>query len=308
MPPAGAPPLPVGLNVWSRLVARTFPYLDQTAAPFDALWFPDHVQYNGHPVAEGWTLLAWALARYPDKLAGHEVLCNSFRNPAHLAKMMATAQALSGGRAVLGIGAGWNREEYLAYGWPFPPAPVRIAQLGEAIALIRAMWAGAPAVVQGEHYRIEGAYCEPRPAPVPPVMVGGGGEKHLLRVVAQHADWWNWTYQGRAEYSRKQEVLKAHCRAVGRDYEAIQQVIRVGILIAETEAEVAAMKARADIRPLGDMQLVGTPDQITEALLEVVRQGAHQLTVNFADVPRPEGTRLFAEVVLPRLRGRRPGA
>ncbi len=88
-------PVPVGLNVWSRLVEHTFPYLDQTAAPFDSLWFPDHVQYNGHNVAEGWTLFAYALARYPDKLCSHEVLCNSFRNPAHLAKMAATAQALS---------------------------------------------------------------------------------------------------------------------------------------------------------------------------------------------------------------------
>src|ERR687888_470679 len=121
--------VPVGLNIWSRLVADTFPYLDRTAATFDSLWFPDHVQYDAHYVAEGWSLLMFALARYPDKLCGHEVLCNSFRNPAHLAKMAATAQALSGGRVVLGVGAGWNREEYLAYGWPFPATPVRIAQL-----------------------------------------------------------------------------------------------------------------------------------------------------------------------------------
>ncbi len=137
--------IPVGLNVWSRLVEATFPYFDRTVGPFDSLWLPDHVQYNGHKVAEGWTLLVWALARYPDKLGGHEVLCNSFRNPAHVAKMVATAQALSGGRAVLGIGAGWNEEEYRAYGWPFPPAPVRIAQLAEAIQLIRCLWTDSPA-------------------------------------------------------------------------------------------------------------------------------------------------------------------
>src|SRR3989449_5824498 len=113
---------------------------------------------------------AWTLARYPDKLCGHEVLCNSFRNPAHLAKMAATLQALSGGRLVLGIGAGWNEEEYRAYGWPFPPARVRIAQLAEAIELIRTMWTQAPAHYKGEHYRIEGAYCEPRPQPGPPIM------------------------------------------------------------------------------------------------------------------------------------------
>src|SRR5499433_1816568 len=140
----------VGLNVWSRLVEATFPYFDRTVAPFDSLWLPDHVQYNGHKVAEGWTLLTWALARYPDKKCGHEVLCNSFRNPAHLAKMVATAQALSGGRAILGIGAGWNEEEYRAYGWPYPSTRVRIAQLAESIQLIRLMWAEGPADYFGE--------------------------------------------------------------------------------------------------------------------------------------------------------------
>ena len=168
-------PVPVGLNVWSRLVEELFPYLDKTVGPFDSLWFPDHVQYGANKVAEGWTLLAFALARYPDKLCSHEVLCNSFRNPAHLAKMAATAQALSGGRVILGIGAGWNEEEYRAYGWPFPPTPVRIAQMSEAIELIRLMWTTSPATYQGEHYRISRAYCEPKPYPVPPVVVGGHG-------------------------------------------------------------------------------------------------------------------------------------
>ena len=93
--------VPVGLNVWSRLVEELFPYLDQVVGPFDSLWFPDHVQYEHHKVAEGWSLLAFALARYPDKICGHDVLCNSFRNPAHLAKMAATAQTISGGRVVL---------------------------------------------------------------------------------------------------------------------------------------------------------------------------------------------------------------
>ena len=103
---------PIGINIWSRLVEKTFAYLDQVAAPFESLWFPDHVQYANNTVAEGWSLLAFAMARYPGKRCGHEVLCNSFRNPAHLAKMAATMQALSGGRLVLGIGAGWNAEEY----------------------------------------------------------------------------------------------------------------------------------------------------------------------------------------------------
>jgi alkanesulfonate monooxygenase SsuD/methylene tetrahydromethanopterin reductase-like flavin-dependent oxidoreductase (luciferase family) len=294
-------PIPVGLNVWSRLVEHTFSYLDQTAAPFGSLWFPDHVQYGANRVAEGWTLMVYALARYPDKLCAHEVLCNSFRNPALLAKMAATAQAISGGRVILGIGAGWNEEEYRAYGWPYPPARVRIAQLAEAIELIRAMWAGAPASYRGEHYEIAGAYCEPRPNPVPPILVGGSGERYLLGVVARHADWWNYSFRDLASYAQKQEALKRHCREAGRDYDAIQQVVRVGILIAGSEREVERIKARPDTRPLADIHLVGTPPQVVETLAAIVAQGAHQLTVNFADVPRPDGTRLFAEAVLPHL-------
>jgi alkanesulfonate monooxygenase SsuD/methylene tetrahydromethanopterin reductase-like flavin-dependent oxidoreductase (luciferase family) len=294
-------PVPVGLNVWSRLVEDTFPYLDRTAHPFDSLWFPDHVQYGGHKVAEGWTLLTWALARYPDKLCGHEVLCNSFRNPALTAKMAATAQALSGGRFILGIGAGWNEEEYRAYGWPYPPASVRIAQLGEAIELIRAMWAGAPANHRGEHYQVGRVYCEPRPAPVPPVMVGGSGERYLLRVVARHADWWNYSYRGREDYARKQAVLERHCREAGRDYEAISQVVRVGILVGESEREIERLMTQPHVRPMEEGRLVGTPAQVTEALQAIVASGADRLTVHFADSPRPEGTCLFAATILPHL-------
>jgi alkanesulfonate monooxygenase SsuD/methylene tetrahydromethanopterin reductase-like flavin-dependent oxidoreductase (luciferase family) len=293
--------VPVGLNVWSRLVEHTMPYLDQTVHPFESIWLPDHVQYGAHRVAEGWTLFAYALARYPDKRCGHEVLCQSFRQPAHLAKMVATAQALSGGRVILGIGAGWNAEEYRAYGWPFPPTPVRIAQLAEAIELIRRMWTDAPASYHGEHYAIEGAHCEPRPDPVPPIMVGGHGETHLLRVVARHADWWNYPFRDLETYARKQDVLKRHCREAGRDYDAIDQVVRVGILIGETEREVERLKADPRTRPLADMAVVGTPAQVTETLRAVIARGARRLTVNFADAPRPEGTWLFAATVLPAL-------
>ena len=167
--------IPVGLNIWSRFVSEAFPYLDDAVGPFDSIWLPDHLQYGGNPVAEGWSMMAYALARYPDKLCGHDVLCNSFRNPAHLAKMAATAQALSGGRLVLGIGAGWNEEEYRAYNWEYPKPRVRIEQLAEAIQLIRTMWTEAPATFTGKYYRVDGAYCEPRPNPMPPIMVRKGG-------------------------------------------------------------------------------------------------------------------------------------
>lgn len=293
--------VPVGISVWSGLVGDTMPYLDRVAQPFDSLWFPDHVQYGDRDVAEGWSLLTFALARYPDKLCGHQVLCNSFRNPAHLAKMAATDQILSGGRVVLGIGAGWNEEEYNAYGWPFPRAPVRIAQLGEALQVIKALWTEAPADFQGRYYQISGAYCEPHPDPVPPIMVGGAGEKYTLRVVAEQADWWNYIYQKPNVYAHKQNVLKEHCHAVGRDYDEIEQVLAVNLLLGETEADVRKMQERPDVRPVETNGFAGTPEQITERLLAGIEQGAQRLIVGFADSPRTEGTNLFAEAVLPHL-------
>jgi alkanesulfonate monooxygenase SsuD/methylene tetrahydromethanopterin reductase-like flavin-dependent oxidoreductase (luciferase family) len=132
-------------------------------------------------------------------------------------------------------------------------------------------------------------------------MVGGHGEKHLLRAVATQANWWNYGWRDDALYAHKQEVLKTHCRESGRDYDEIVQVVRVGILIAETEREIERLKTAPGVRPLSDIRLVGTPAQVTEALQRIIRQGARRLTVNFADAPRPDGTRLFTETVLPEL-------
>jgi alkanesulfonate monooxygenase SsuD/methylene tetrahydromethanopterin reductase-like flavin-dependent oxidoreductase (luciferase family) len=163
------------------------------------------------------------------------------------------------------------------------------------------MWRDAPASYQGAHYQITNAYCEPRPDPVPPILVGGHGEKYLLRAVAQHADWWNYSFRDAPTYAHKQEVLKRHCREVGRDYDTLTQVVRVGILIAETEREVERLKTAPHVRPMRDIRLAGTPAQVTDALQGILAQGAQRLTVNFADAPRPEGTWLFAASVLPNL-------
>ncbi len=293
--------VPVGLNIFSGLVGSTMPYLDATVAPFDSIWMPDHVMYANRNVAEGWSLFVYALARYEDKLCGHQVLCNSFRNPAHLAKMAATCQTLSGGRVVLGIGAGWNEEEYRAYGWPFPSPRVRIEQLAEAVQICRAMWTQTPVVFHGKHYEINGAYCEPAPTPIPPVMIGGAGERYLLRVVAEHADWWNYIYQGVEGLAQKQAVLKQHCADVGRDYDEIVQVIAPHILIAETEAEVRRLQESGQVRATSGNGIAGTPEKVTDILLAGIRQGARRVIVSFADTPRTDGTLLFIERVLPHL-------
>jgi alkanesulfonate monooxygenase SsuD/methylene tetrahydromethanopterin reductase-like flavin-dependent oxidoreductase (luciferase family) len=215
--------------------------------------------------------------------------------------MAATLQTVSAGKVVLGIGAGWNEEEYVAYGWPYPSARVRIAQLAEAIQIIKAMWSESPATFVGQYYQVSNAYCEPRPDPAPPIMIGGAGEKYLLRVVAQYADWWNYVYKGRDTYAHKQAVLQSHCREVGRDYDEIVQVIHLGILVAESEKEVQRLQASPDVRSVGENDVAGTPQQVTEALLEAVDQGAQRITVHFCDAPRLEGTQLFAAEVMPHL-------
>ncbi|MFN8442991.1 MAG: LLM class flavin-dependent oxidoreductase [Caldilineaceae bacterium] len=292
--------IPVGLNVWSGLVSHTMPYIDQVVAPFDSIWYPDHVQYGSKNVAEGWSLFAYGLARYPDKLQGHQVLCNSFRNPAHLAKAAATCQILSSGRVVLGIGAGWNEEEYHAYGWPFPKTSVRAGELAEAIQICRQMWTQSPVNFNGKHYQLKDAYCHPHPDPIP-IMVGGMGEKFLLRVVAEHADWWNLIYTDPEAYAHKQAVLKEHCRTVGRNYDEIVQVVASHVLIGESEADLKRMAEQPHVRPTAANGSAGTPDQITEFLLKAVKLGAKRIHVAFADTPKLDSTQLFIERVLPNL-------
>src|SRR5215207_4349603 len=137
--------------------------VDALSPEFTTLWVSDHFQFGDAPVLEEWTRLTYLAALFPHLKVGHLVLSQSFRNPALLAKMGATLQHLSGGRFILGIGAGWHEEEYRAYGYGYPSPGARVAQLAEAIQIIRGLWTEATATFHGAHYRIEEAYCEPRP-------------------------------------------------------------------------------------------------------------------------------------------------
>src|SRR5690348_15941352 len=158
----------------------------------DSVWVDDHLmpwatwQPNDTPYLECLTTIGYFAAAYPNLQFGASVLCQSYRNPGVLAKMAANLQLLTGGRFIFGIGAGWMEEEYRAYNIDFPPAPVRLAQLAEAIQVVKRLWSEAPASFAGQHYRIENAYCEPRPQPIPPLLIGGGGEQRTLRIVAQY--------------------------------------------------------------------------------------------------------------------------
>jgi len=294
----------VGISVYSGLGDETIPYLDSVSGAFDSIWLPDHLQSNAEGVMEGWTLLSYCLARYPAQVVGHQVLCNEFRSPALLAKMVATAQVLSSGRAVLGIGAGWHAAEAAAYGMSFPPTETRVERLIEAVGLMRALWSGGEVDFEGDFYRLEGAECLPVPDPVPPVMIGASGERHGLRAVAARADWWNLIFRSLDEYRHKEGVLVEHCERVGRDPDEIKRVLCSQLVIGETESELRRLLERDDIRSVERNGLAGTPQQIVDLFGEAVDAGVDMLIVGFADSPRTDITEIFVDEVLEAVRGR----
>lgn len=192
-----------------------------TLQHFDSVWVCDHFygfDRRSDPFLEGWTTLTWLAAKFPKVLVGHHVLGVGYRHPPLLAKMAGTLQVLSGGRHILAIGAGWREEEYQRYGWPFPKASVRIAQLDEAITLMRKMWTEEAATFEGKHFQIREAYAPPLPNPPPPILVGGSGEQLMMPLVGRQADWWN-TSAGRGleAFVRKRDIVFKSAEAAGRD-------------------------------------------------------------------------------------------
>lgn len=281
--------------------------LQKIDGKFDAFWVADHfVPWHDAvddtvDTLECWTTMCYLAAAFPSFDVGSIVMSQSYRNPAYLAKAAATLQLLSGGRLIFGIGAGWKEDEYLAYNYDFPKASVRIGQLDEAVQIIRKMWTESPASFEGKHYKITNAYCEPNPDPMPPIMIGGGGEKLTLRVVAEQADWWN--VGGSPEhYAHKLGVLQSHCDAVGRDCDEIVKTWGVeGLVIAENEADAKHIAENTVYNTSIDPAMF-RPEQIVERLNEYVALGVEHFIVRFANFPNTDSVELFAEQVIPHFR------
>jgi alkanesulfonate monooxygenase SsuD/methylene tetrahydromethanopterin reductase-like flavin-dependent oxidoreductase (luciferase family) len=228
---------------------------------------------------------------------GHLVICNSYRSPALVAKMGASLQALSEGRFVLGYGAGWHRPEYLAYGYEFPSAATRIAMMEEGLQVIKAMWRDSPATFHGGYYHVEDARCEPRPDPVPPIMVGGDGEQLTLRAVARHADWWN-VFARSAEVSRRKlEALRGHCATEGRDFASIRKTWSGPIVIERDHA--AALNRAGDELKSDHPPIAGDPSAIRDQLRELAELGFDMFQLSFRLFPATTDMELFIAEVLP---------
>jgi F420-dependent oxidoreductase-like protein len=278
---------------------------------YDSIWLYDHFHNVPRPaheaVFECWTVVA-ALSQATSRVRlGQMVGCNSYRQPSVLAKMTSTIDVMSGGRLDWGIGAGWYENEYKGYGFEFPAPKVRIGMLRECVEIVKSMWTEPETSYDGTYYKMDRAHCDPKPvqSPHPPIWIGGGGEQLTLRVVARHADVSN--FGGKPhEWAHKAEVLKQHCKDVGRDYDEIRKTISGEMMIRETEAEIDAIGSRSLWgEPLESWKagnLVGTPEQVAEKVQDYIDLGCTGFVPWCADYPSTESLQLFAEKVMPELR------
>jgi len=191
-------------------------------------FIPQDPPFDG-PCLEGWTLLAALAAQTTRLRVGVLVTGNTYRHPAILAKMAATVDQISGGRLDFGLGAAWNEAEHSMYGIPLHSAKERIARLGEACEVIQRLWTEPLANFSGEYYQLTDARCEPKPLqqPRPPFVIGGGGERLTLKIVARYADIWNTIPRAVEEFARKSALLDEYCEAISRDPESVQRSVQL---------------------------------------------------------------------------------
>jgi F420-dependent oxidoreductase-like protein len=278
---------------------------------YDSIWVYDHFHNVPRPaheaVFECWTSIA-AISQLTTRIRlGQMVGCNSYRNPGLLAKITATVDVISGGRLDWGIGAGWYENEYRAYGYDFPKPKDRIGMLRESVEIVKSMWTEAETTYKGQYYELVRANCDPKPLqdPHPPIWIGGGGEQLTLRVVAKHADCSN--FGGSPdEFARKREILKGHCKAVGRDEGEIRKTWSPELFVRETEAELRSGGNPSlwggDFDEWRAANLVGTPDEVAEKVQRYVDLGCSGFIPWCSDYPDTTSMELFATQVIPAFR------
>jgi len=241
-------------------------------AGYDSLWVMDHFfQIRGvgppeEPMLEAYTTLGHLAAQTTRVRLGTLVTGVTYRYPGILAKIVTTLDVLSGGRACLGIGAAWNEEEHVGLGVPFPPVAERFERLEEALRICLQMWSDDDGPFEGKHYKLARTLNSPQALtrPHPPILIGGGGERKTLRLVARYADACN-LFAGPDELPHKLDVLRRHCEEVGRDYDAIQKTVYYVMDVGEDAERVPQV-----IDDLGRLAEAGA-DMAIGALLHVER-------------------------------------
>jgi F420-dependent oxidoreductase-like protein len=289
--------------------------------PFESVWVFDHFHTVPVPTQEAtheaWTLMAALAAATSRVRLGQMCTCMGYRNPAYLAKVAATVDVISGGRAEMGIGAGWYEHEWRAYGYGFPGAGDRIGMLEEGVQIMHQLWTTGTATLAGKHYQVDGAIGRPLPLQEGgvPLWIAGGGEKKTLRIAARYARYTNFDSAPEG-FRRKSEILAEHCRELGTDYDAITRSANYNVILGETGQDVqdrlAWMKdhqircgvpediAEARTREFANGPLVGPPELVAERLAELSELGMSYAILNFAEVAYDRSAlTLFTEKVAP---------
>jgi F420-dependent oxidoreductase-like protein len=280
---------------------------------FDSFWVMDHYHQIGYigppsdPMLEAYTLLAAVAARTSRVMLGAMVTGVTYRNPAFLAKVVTTLDVVSSGRAILGIGAAWNEEESRAYGYDWPSTAERFERLEDALQICRAMFTQPRSTFQGKHHHIDGAYNDPQPVQPggPKILIGGGGEKKTLRLVAQYADMWN-CFGDPVAIRHKVEVLADHCRDIGRDPAEIVKT-RLGTLVVTATKEEGDERREAfkrlrgvDDAMLPSMLTCGTADEVGDAVQPFFDAGLDGLIFNMPAGSTPDMVELAGKALTKR--------
>jgi F420-dependent oxidoreductase-like protein len=300
-------------DAWDRTVA-----LGQQAEQlgYEHLWVYDHVETvpRREPthVFEAFTTLAALSQRTATIRLGQLVTCAAYRNAGLLAKEAAGLDVVSGGRLILGLGGGWYRREYQAYGYEFPSARQRLEILDETVLAVRALWSEPTVTFTGKHLRFDGAYCDPKPVQArPPIWIGGGGERVTLRIAAERADATNWQV-GLEEFVHKSGVLRRHCADVGREFDSIVRTHGPDCRLFASERDLKAwldapggghLWDRGDPEAYVRDNFVGTAEQVTEKVQAFVDAGCREFVLWFRDYPASDSLEQFATAVRPNVRG-----
>lgn len=300
---------------WSELLA-TCVHAEQTG--WDGVWVADHLMRNDldgstgwglhwpparGPVLECWTTIAALASVVPRVRIGPLVSANTFRHPTLLAKMAATVDQISGGRLVLGLGAGWQESEHRAYGLAYHDVLSRLRRLEEACVVIRSLFAEERTDFDGRYYQLSEAPSDPKPVQQHvPLVIGGRGEKTTLRIVAEHADEWN-LWASVDGYRRKSAVLDQHCERVGRDPAAISHSAQAAVCISKDQDHLKHVRERG----MNITSVIGTPGQVLEELHRYAGAGLDEFVVADGTLgeslsERLDSLDLLNEEVIPELR------
>jgi F420-dependent oxidoreductase-like protein len=283
-------------------------YLEQAtaaeAAGFDMVTVMDHLyQIRGigpetEPMMEAYTTLAAMAARTSRVKLATLVTGVTYRNPALVVKMVTTLDVISKGRAIMGMGAAWNDSEHAGYGFEFPPIGERMDRLEEAVTIAKLMFTQDRPSFEGKHYRIERALNVPRPVQPggPKILIGGGGEKRTLKILARHGDMGHWFGGPIAELKRKRDIFLRHCETEGRDPSAVTLLMGSLAILVENNRDAKAQLERIpeERRP---MVIVSTPAQAAERLQPFVDAGFGGFTMSNQTLPTREAIALGGELI-----------